>query len=206
MSSCLVPLRPKYLPQHHILEHHQPMFLPQTDRPSFTPVQNNRQNYRSECLNLYIFGEQTGKHKVLYRMIVGGPWLQSALDFFMNGILICYGCSQISVMFHYFKGFITCLYVVILSCMLVSDMTTYLVFSTCTSKPVSLLATTKAAALLGAFARLRKATVSLVTFVCPSLRHGTTRLPLNGFSWNLIYMPTFRKSVENSGFSKIGQE
>jgi len=90
-------------------------------------------------------------------------------------------------MFHYFKGFIACLYVVILSCMLVSDMTVYLVFSTPTSKPVSLLATIKAAALLGAFARLRKATVSFVTFVCPSFRHATTRLLLNGFLWHLIH-------------------
>jgi hypothetical protein len=29
----LVPLRPKYPPQHFILEHPQPMFLPQCERP-----------------------------------------------------------------------------------------------------------------------------------------------------------------------------
>jgi hypothetical protein len=33
----LVLLRPKYPPQHPILEHPQPMFLPQCDRPGFTP-------------------------------------------------------------------------------------------------------------------------------------------------------------------------
>jgi hypothetical protein len=42
--------------------------------------------------------------------------------------------------------------------------------------------------LLGAFAKLRKATINFVMsvrlFVCP---HGTTRLPLDGFSWNLIF-------------------
>jgi hypothetical protein len=37
----LILLRFKYLPQHPILEHPQPMFLPQCDRPSFTPTQNN---------------------------------------------------------------------------------------------------------------------------------------------------------------------
>ena len=37
-------------------------------------------------------------------------------NFFMNGILIWYGCSQLSEVFHAFKGFITCLYVVILPC------------------------------------------------------------------------------------------
>jgi hypothetical protein len=31
------------------------MFLPQCDWPSFTPIQNNRQNYSSVYLNLYIF-------------------------------------------------------------------------------------------------------------------------------------------------------
>jgi hypothetical protein len=36
---------------------------------------------------------------------------------------------------------------------------------------------------LGAFVEMRKATISFMS-VCP---HGTTRLPLDGFSWNLIY-------------------
>ena len=52
----LVPLRPKYLLQHCIVEHPQPIFLPQFERPSFTPVQNNRQNYNYAYLNIYSFG------------------------------------------------------------------------------------------------------------------------------------------------------
>jgi len=48
--------RPKCLPQHPILEHLQPAFLPQCERLSFTPIQNNRQNPGSLYLNLYIFG------------------------------------------------------------------------------------------------------------------------------------------------------
>jgi hypothetical protein len=43
----LVPLRPTFFPQHPILKHSQPTFLPQCQRPSFTPVQNNRQSYCS---------------------------------------------------------------------------------------------------------------------------------------------------------------
>jgi len=44
------------------------------------------------------------------------------------------------------------------------------------------------AAFLGAFAKFRKATVSVVMSVCLSVRtHGTTRLPLSGFSRNLIF-------------------
>jgi hypothetical protein len=34
----LVPLRPKYSPQYPILKHPQPTFLPQCQRPSFTPI------------------------------------------------------------------------------------------------------------------------------------------------------------------------
>ena len=35
-----------------ILKHPQPTFLPQCERPSFTPIQNNRQNYIFIYLNL----------------------------------------------------------------------------------------------------------------------------------------------------------
>ena len=40
-----VPLRPKYSPQHPILKHPQPSFLPQCEQPSFTPIQKNKENY-----------------------------------------------------------------------------------------------------------------------------------------------------------------
>jgi hypothetical protein len=42
-------------PQHFILKHPQPTFLPQCERPTSTPIQINRQNYSSVYLNLYIF-------------------------------------------------------------------------------------------------------------------------------------------------------
>jgi hypothetical protein len=46
---------------------------------------------------------------------------------------------------------------------------------------------------LGAFPKLRKATISFVVSG-PSVRpHGTTRLALDGFSWNLIFEFFFRK-------------
>jgi len=48
----LVPPRPKYSSQHPILKHPQTTFLPQCQRPSFTPIQNNSQNYSSVYLNL----------------------------------------------------------------------------------------------------------------------------------------------------------
>ena len=40
----LVKSKFKYSPQHPILKHPQPKFLPQCQRPSFTPIQNNWQN------------------------------------------------------------------------------------------------------------------------------------------------------------------
>ena len=50
---------------------------------------------------------------------------------------------------------------------------------------------------LGAFAKLRKTTVSFVMCVClPVLMEQTARLPLDGFWWNLIFELFFRKSVE----------
>jgi len=42
--------------------------------------------------------------------------------------------------------------------------------------------------LLGTFAKLRKATVSFVTSVCPSFHPPRrTPLPLDGFSWKFIF-------------------
>jgi hypothetical protein len=51
-----VPLRPIYLPHRPILKHPQSIFLPQWNRPCFTPIQNHRQNYNSVYLNFYILG------------------------------------------------------------------------------------------------------------------------------------------------------
>jgi hypothetical protein len=44
--------RPKYSPQHPILKHPQPMFLPHCERPSFTPKQNPP--YHKRYLFLFI--------------------------------------------------------------------------------------------------------------------------------------------------------
>jgi hypothetical protein len=49
----LVPLRPKYSPEHAILKHPYPTYFPQCLRPSFTPTETNWPNYISVYLNLY---------------------------------------------------------------------------------------------------------------------------------------------------------
>jgi hypothetical protein len=47
----------------YILKHTQPTFLPQCQRSSFISIQNNKQNSSPLYLNLYIFGQQTGRQK-----------------------------------------------------------------------------------------------------------------------------------------------
>ena len=43
--------------------------------------------------------------------------------------------------------------------------------------------------------------------VCLSVRtHGTSRLPLDGFSWNLMFECSSKICVENSSFIKIWRE
>jgi len=46
-----------------------------------TPIQNNRQHYSSVYLYFCIFGEQSGRQRILHRLIASIPWLQSALNF-----------------------------------------------------------------------------------------------------------------------------
>jgi hypothetical protein len=53
---------------------------------------------------------------------------------------------------------------------------------------------------LGAFAKLRKTIISFVMSVRP---HGTTRLPLDRFSWNLIFAYFSKICEENSSFIRI---
>jgi hypothetical protein len=56
---------------------------------------------------------------------------------------------------------------------------------------------------LGAFAKLRRATISFVMSVRP---HGTTRLPLDGVSWNLIFEYFSKICRDKSILVKIWQE
>ena len=78
-------LKPKYLSQHPILRHPQPMFLPQCERPSFTLTHNYGKNYSSVYLNLYMFEQQTGRRKICYTVIPSNIILTHILpSFFCN--------------------------------------------------------------------------------------------------------------------------
>ena len=53
-SPCyLVRHRPKYSSQHPFLKHPQPAFLPHCQRPRFTPIQSNSQNYIVLCILIF---------------------------------------------------------------------------------------------------------------------------------------------------------
>jgi len=58
-------------------------------------------------------------------------------------------------------------------------------------------------AFLGTFQKLRKTTINFIMSVCP---HGTSQLPMDGFSCNLIFVEFSKICHENSSFIKIGWE
>jgi hypothetical protein len=65
-QSIFLPFRSKY-PQHSVLKN------PQSERPSFTPIQHNRQNYSSLYFNLWVFWYETGRQKILDWIISSIP-------------------------------------------------------------------------------------------------------------------------------------
>ena len=60
----LVLPRSKYSPQHHVLKHSQPPLLLQCQQQSFTPIQNNRQNYSSIYILIFKFLDSNLEDKI----------------------------------------------------------------------------------------------------------------------------------------------
>jgi hypothetical protein len=54
ISRHFISLRSRYSPQHPVIKHPQSVFLPWFQRPSFTPTQNQRQNYSFVYSNFYV--------------------------------------------------------------------------------------------------------------------------------------------------------
>jgi hypothetical protein len=63
-ASChFLPPTSKYSPQPPVLKHPQSMILPSSDRPSFIPVQNDKQNDGFIYFNVYGFRKKTVRQK-----------------------------------------------------------------------------------------------------------------------------------------------
>jgi len=96
----------------------------------------------SVYFNLYIPGYQTERQKMLHQTITSIFWVQPALNFLMNVILIFQG-SQIYEVFNTLKRYVTCLYVAFCQ----QEMNIHLVCSEFTSQPFSFLMTNRASVL-----------------------------------------------------------
>jgi hypothetical protein len=66
--------------------------------------------------NLYVFDSRREGRKILNLMVAGIIRNQSALNFLVNTILICYCRSQIFELCHIFRDSISYLYVILLFC------------------------------------------------------------------------------------------
>ena len=76
VSLYLYQRRPKYPPQHLILEHPQPMFLPQCERPCFAPTQNR---LKFSYVDLHIFRHTKQNQNILGRTAQRVPELNLLL-------------------------------------------------------------------------------------------------------------------------------
>jgi hypothetical protein len=70
--------------------------------------------------NLHVFRYPTGRQKILNGMVASISRIWSTLNFLVNVVLIFYCCSLIFDLCHMFKGFISSVYIMMLSCSLVT--------------------------------------------------------------------------------------
>jgi hypothetical protein len=82
VSCYFFAIRPKYRSEHPVVEHSGPLFFPQCDRQSATPISNNGQ-----FSSLY-FSVANGKTTIPNRTVTAVPWIFSALNLFVYAVVI----------------------------------------------------------------------------------------------------------------------
>jgi hypothetical protein len=136
-----VCLSPKYSPQRPILKHPQPTFVPQCERPSSTPIQHNSQ----KSLNFWIANWKTKDsvpHDSKHSLTSICSWFLPEQNFDLLRLF-----PNIWTLPPFFYQLLSTIFTLWLCPAFWSqDMTKYLVISTFTSSPISLLPINKASA------------------------------------------------------------
>jgi hypothetical protein len=100
----------------HLVLKHSVCVLPLMSGTKFHAAQSYRQNYSFAYSSFYVFRKQVRRQKVLNWMVASITWIESAHNFLMNQILICYCSKYLNVAT--FSNDLLSLYVM-MSCILV---------------------------------------------------------------------------------------
>ena len=172
----IVPLRSKYSPQTPILQHLQCTFHPQCERPSFTPIQNNRQNDSSEILISKFLDSTLEDERFCtewyqtfpdFNLLLLSSWLQF---WFVKFVLKYLNCSALS------KEQLSTVILWIAPAFWSAEINMYCVLSTLTSSLIFWLATTKDYTLFSTVST--PVEVDGQRHAKPALTPGKTRRPL----------------------------
>ena len=85
ITPSLAPLTPKYISQHPVPNHTQPILSPHCDRPSFTQVKTSDKSTVMD--NLVAVSWHTGRRKPVSRRLTSTPRVLPSLTSFMDALI-----------------------------------------------------------------------------------------------------------------------